>query len=126
MAVVKICIYISICPLIWWYTGRTRSIHFKNKKKILISQINYKIRKNYRVIFLILIIIPLILLIFAPFPLIYRFYFPSKRLLRSNYSAMKYHILINLSTLIRVISSAGLILFAKKFFRSLLFLFPFL
>jgi len=106
------CFYVSICPVLWWFTGRPKKHLVTTKREIDISAEDIAFTNRLRPIFYLCLLSPIIVLLFAPTPEAYLNYAAvTKRLLSPE--ARDYHSIIALSCKLGIFSAAGLMLASR-------------
>jgi hypothetical protein len=118
-------LYVASCPILWWWLWR-RSLRVRGRSSNLSpgSPLHQSRRKTLQ--YLPIVVLPLLLLPFAPNPKIYLSYTPFQRYLYTQDEAAFYHVLITHATSISLLCITLILLRTCNLLRAAVILSPFI
>lgn len=119
------CFYVAFCPVLWWWTGRSRRLK-KSGAENSDSPLDYpNFLHRLRPLFYLFLFSPLLALAFAPEPRAYLNYAAVTRRVLS-VPARHFHPIISFSCKMSLLGAAGLLISSRRrlYFWPLLFLLP--
>jgi len=119
------CFYVAFCPVLWWWTGRSRRLK-KSGAENSDSPVDHpNFPQRLRPLFYLFLFSPLLALAFAPQPAVYLKYAAGTRRLLS-VEARQYHIFILFACKVSLLGAAGLLIASRRrlYFWPILLLLP--